>query len=353
VSRYEKLVKDKSHLERSLQHDVLGKAALVGITAPALGKLASLVGALEPDVVLVDDASEVLESHVLVSLAPTTRHLILVGDGAVPRPGTPSHRLGRQFRLEASMFGRLLARGVQHAALTTQRRSPPHLSHLLASLYPPPRDAAAASAAAAPNAPSVRGVERPLFWIHSDKAEEVEPRTRSRANGHEAAFAAALAVYLLRQGYEPSQLAVLTPYAGQVELIGRELRAAKARGVAGASDVPVQSVFGFEGQEADVVVLSLVRSDGGGSLGPLQADRCAVVSLSRARQGLYVIGNATLFRGASRLWEDVAARLDQQRRAGSEQGAVGDWLALSATRSDTGRPALARSAADFEGVAGN
>ena len=123
------------------------------------------------------------------------------------------------------MFGRLLARGVQHAALTTQRRPPPHLSHLLASLYPPPRDAAAASAAAAPNAPSVRGVERPLFWIHSDKAEEVEPRTRSRANGHEAAFAAALAVYLLRQGYEPSQLAVLTPYAGQVELLGRELRA--------------------------------------------------------------------------------------------------------------------------------
>ena len=61
------------------------------------------------------------------------------------------------------------------------------------------------------------------------QAESLESETQSRCNPHEARFVAALAAYLLRQGYAPSQLAILTPYCGQQLLIRRELHEQSAR----------------------------------------------------------------------------------------------------------------------------
>ena len=61
------------------------------------------------------------------------------------------------------------------------------------------------------------------------QAETLEVETHSRANPHEARFVAALAAYLLRQGYAPSQLTILTPYCGQQLLIRRELHEQSAR----------------------------------------------------------------------------------------------------------------------------
>ena len=105
---------------------VLRRATVVGMTTTALAKFSAVVAALEAEVLLVEEAAEVLESHLLVALSPSTRHLLLVGDPAQLRPGTrleprcasppcfshhagPSlsgrpgtavHKLGRQFRLD-------------------------------------------------------------------------------------------------------------------------------------------------------------------------------------------------------------------------------------------------------------
>ena len=55
--------------------------------------------------------------------------------------------------------------------------------------------------------------------------------------------------------------------------------------------VQVTAVDNYQGEENDIIILSLVRSNQEGSVGFLGTDNRVCVALSRARNGLYAIGN--------------------------------------------------------------
>ena len=55
--------------------------------------------------------------------------------------------------------------------------------------------------------------------------------------------------------------------------------------------VRVTTVDNYQGEENDVIILSLVRSNQEGSVGFLGTDNRVCVALSRARNGLYAFGN--------------------------------------------------------------
>ena len=77
----------------------------------------------------------------------------------------------------------------------------------------------------------------------------------------------------------------------------------------------------------------------------LGSDAAVATALSRARQGLYLIGNAEALAAASSLWAAVVAAL-------AKEEAVGAFLPLAATRTETGKRALVRSGDDFDGIVG-
>ena len=357
--RYEKVAAQRQQLDRSLQLAVLKKAGIVGMTASAVGRLSAVVSALECEVVLVEGAEQLLEAHVIAALSPSTRHLLLVGDTRMQRANTAVARLSKQFRLDVSMLDRLANNGVDLAQLGVQRRMRAEIGRLMVPLYmddtaqaralgagdaagdaaAAPGSAAAASAQRVP----IRGIEKPVFFLRHEKPEAAEAETRSRSNAHEAKFVAALAAYLLRQGYAPSKLTILTPYCGQQLLIRRELHEhVPADG--GAAEVVVTTVEQYRGEQNDLVLLSLVRSNADGAIGMLSVEHRVGDALSRARHGLYIVGNANLLGAESKLWESVLRTLKRD-------DAVGDFLPLLATRGDTGRHALVRSADDFVGIA--
>ena len=58
--------------------------------------------------------------------------------------------------------------------------------------------------------------------------------------------------------------------------------------------VNVTTVDNFQGQENDIILLSLVRSKEDGKFGFVGIENRVCVSLSRAKQGLCVIGNFCL-----------------------------------------------------------
>ena len=240
------------------------------------------------------------------------------------------------------MLDRLGNNGVDCVTLGYQRRMRPQIARLLTPIYerilgadrPPPGGWV-----------SVRGIERSLFFLQHEKPEALEAETRSRSNLHEAKFVAALAAYLLRQGYAPSKLTILTPYCGQQLLIRRELHEhVPADGGNNAAEVVVASVEQYQGEQNDLVLLSLVRSNADGAIGMLSVEHRVGDALSRARHGLYIVGNASLLGAESKLWESVLRTLKRD-------DAIGDFLPLLATRGDTGRHALVRSADDFVGIA--
>lgn len=94
--------------------------------------------------------------------------------------------------------------------------------------------------------------------------------------------------------YPASKIAILTTYNGQKELIYDVLK----RRCNNLPQPRLSTVDQFQGQQADYIILSLVRTK---SVGHLRDVRRLVVALSRARLGLYIFGRWRLFKSCPEL----------------------------------------------------
>lgn len=83
-------------------------------------------------------------------------------------------------------------------------------------------------------------------------------------------------------------------------------------------EIIITTVDSFQGLEADIVILSLVRSNQFGSIGFLAEENRICVALSRARYGLYVIGNMRLFTQCSFYWSEIVDKFKNLNAIGSE-----------------------------------
>lgn len=109
--------------------------------------------------------------------------------------------------------------------------------------------------------------------------------------------------------YKDYNIVILTPYAAQVECLKKIVQ----------NNILVSTVDSFQGLEADIVLLSLVRSNPSGQIGFLRQPNRVCVALSRARLALYMIGNMdTLQRGNKPLWGAINAKLQEQNAIGNE-----------------------------------
>ena len=103
--------------------------------------------------------------------------------------------------------------------------------------------------------PNVVGMKKNVFFINHKEPESELLDLKSKRNRFEASFLSKLCQYLLKQDYEPSQITVITMYLGQLIEIRNELRRI------GISKIRVSTVDNFQGEESDIVLLSLVRSN--------------------------------------------------------------------------------------------
>lgn len=60
--------------------DLIKRKRIIGCTTTAAAKYGLTIQAAAPDVVLVEEAGEILESHILTALGPEVKQLILIGD---------------------------------------------------------------------------------------------------------------------------------------------------------------------------------------------------------------------------------------------------------------------------------
>ncbi|XP_062400969.1 NFX1-type zinc finger-containing protein 1 [Sardina pilchardus] len=310
---------------------VLRNAKVIGMTTTGAARYRQVLQEVRPRLVIVEEAAEVLEAHTITTLSRACQHLILIGDHQQLRPSATVFELARNFNLEVSMFERLVTVDFPYVRLNYQHRMCPEIARLLTPhIY-----------AELENHPSVldyenvKGVLTNLFFVEHEQREEQIKDGRSHQNMHEAAFVVALCRYLLHQGYEPSQITILTTYTGQLYCLRKLMPAQEYAGV------KVHVVDKYQGEENDIVILSLVRSNREGRVGFLSIPNRVCVALSRAKRGLYCLGDMGML-SRVKLWSAILHTL-------REHGQVGKALTLSC-QNHPERRTLVAGAGDFAGV---
>lgn len=155
------------------------------------------------------------------------------------------------------------------------------------------------------SAPTVshRGIldyDTPMMWIDTaecDGKEEFVGENFGRINRAEAEMTLqTLQQFLEKIGKqrileESIDVGIISPYRAQVQLLRKELRKREFfrpyRHL-----LTVNTVDGFQGQERDIILISLVRSNDGGDIGFLRDLRRMNVAITRARMKLIILGSS-------------------------------------------------------------
>lgn len=117
--------------------------------------------------VLIEEAAEILESHIVAALTPHTQHLILIGDHKQLRPTTSVYKIAKEYKMNISLFERMVNNGINSTRLAIQHRMRPEISRLVrATTYPDLEDSESVQ-----KYPSVKGMMNNLFFIDHNHLE--------------------------------------------------------------------------------------------------------------------------------------------------------------------------------------
>ncbi|XP_021369417.1 NFX1-type zinc finger-containing protein 1-like [Mizuhopecten yessoensis] len=291
------VLKDYQKEKKCVDAMVLKTATVIAMTTTGAARYQDVLKEIGPRIVIIEEAAEVLETHIITALSPRCEHLILIGDHKQLEPKPSVYRLEQKYNLGLSMFERLLNNGIENHCLQRQHRMRPDISRLVRDIYPTLEDSENVF-----KYEHVMGVEKDVFFINHNRSEDYGGDTRSYSNKHEAGYVVALCRYLLKQGYAPNQITILAAYSGQMLCIRNLMPRNEFEGVRAVA------IDNFQGEETDIILLSLVRSNKTGNIGFLKKENRICVALSRAKKGLYVIGDFSILEAGCHLWAQVTKK---------------------------------------------
>ena len=317
----------------------LQEARVIGCTTSGVVMNQALLCAAGAKVLMIEEAAEIMEPLVLTSLSDACEHVIMIGDHKQLRPKAEHYPLtvesGNGHNLNESLFERL-AKTMEVATLSTQWRMNPEIALIPKLITYPELLNAPCTMLPPPEFATIKGLRndyvgdgRVVFIDHRepedlrDELASSQGEAVSKTNKHEVAMVVAIVRYLCQQGYNPSNLVVLTPYLGQLlklqealsadwtvlvgdldfaeakqhldDLAGFNVGGAAARG---EQCVRVATIDNYQGEEADIPIISLVRSNADNSIGFLQEPERVNVMLSRAKRCEIIIGNSEVLQAA-------------------------------------------------------
>ena len=318
-NEYDQAVEREQEIIRMEEYEVLRKACVIGMTTTCAAKYRSILKEIRPRIVIVEEAAEVLEAHIIASLTSGCQHLILIGDHQQLRPTPAVHDLAKRYKLDVSLFERMVNVGIQCETLNVQHRMRPEISALMKHIYDDLENHESVE-----KYEDIKGMKKNMFFISHNYTEVSCYQSHSHVNEHEAKFLVALCRHLMQQGYRADQITLLTTYTGQMYAIRDCLQEEdaikeplKPENDSSFRGVRVTTVDNFQGEENDIILLSLVRSNKDEKVGFIKIVNRACVALSRARKGFYCIGNFGLLSKHSDIWKKIVTDLKASSSIGN------------------------------------
>ena len=290
------------------------RVKVIGMTTTGAAKNQNLLRLLKPKIIIVEEAAEVFESSIVACLTESCEHLILIGDNEQLAPSPNLYKLSKHYHLNVSLFERLVNNKIPKARLDLQHRMRPEISFLMKYFYDDLIDHEIVK-----SYESIRGVEKNVFFIDHSYSEDGDEESLSKSNKYEAEYLTRLCNYLLFQNYSENQITILVAYGGQLlavknkvaEFVKRDKNVHPA-----LVKVKITSIDNYQGEENDIVLLSLVRSNAFNTIGFLAQSNRVCVALSRAKMGFYVIGNFKHLSECSKLWSNISNDLEKRQMIG-------------------------------------
>ncbi|KAI9763908.1 MAG: hypothetical protein M1840_009020 [Geoglossum simile] len=311
---------------------VLSSKRIIACTTTGAAKYVKEIQSASPGVLLVEEAGEILESHILTALGSETKQLILIGDHQQLRPKYANYSIsvekGEGFDFNRSLFERLVLKGFPHQTLNAQHRMRPEISSLVRQLTYP----ALADAPSTKGRPDLRGFQGNVIFVNHNHPEDDnallnqnDPRGSSKQNTFEAKMILNCVRYLSQNGYGSEKIVVLTPYLAQLHLLRNTLRKENdpvlndldSHELIRAGLIPaaaaqitkrplrISSIDNYQGEECEIVLVSMTRSNTSRDIGFMSYPERLNVLLSRARNSIIMIGNTETFlnaRNGKEIW---------------------------------------------------
>lgn len=284
-----RIMKDVDRTEQYIIDDILNKAQIVCAT-PVGAQHYTLRDKHYP-VAVIDEAGQALEPACWIPILKTDK-LVLAGDPMQLPPTIKSEKAGRD-GLATTLLEKCIELHPEAVSfLDTQYRMNEHIMGYSAKVFYKSELKAHASVAQQRLFPD----DAPLLFIDTAGCGFMEESEgTSISNPEEAAFVVKHLVSLVtmlegREHHSPS-VAVISPYRQQVlklEELCAQTSVLKALG----AQLSVNTIDSFQGQERDVVYISLTRSNLESSIGFLSDIRRMNVAMTRARRKLVLIGDS-------------------------------------------------------------
>jgi superfamily I DNA and/or RNA helicase len=281
-----KIMKDVDNLERYILEDLMAKTQVVAATL--VGAAHYTIRDLHFGTAVIDEAGQALEPGCWIPALKADR-LVLAGDHLQLPPVIKSEEAARR-GLGETLMEKCVARHPGAVTLLEEQ----YRMHEVIMGYPSRVFYEGRLQAHPLVAGRLLPGQSPLAFIDTAGCG-FEERQEGNAIGNpeEAAFVfrhlSGLAAELDPAAF-PS-IAVISPYRLQVQLLKEQLaHTPELTSVAG--HITVNTIDGFQGQERDVVYISLTRSNTDSRIGFLGEIRRMNVAMTRARKRLVVIGDS-------------------------------------------------------------
>ncbi len=292
-----KLRQRVTELEIKIDSDLFNEARVVSCTL--IGSAYRMMERKHFSTLFIDEAAQALEPACWVAILKADR--VIMGGDHQQLPPTVKSLEAAKGGLAETLMQKVVRRHPRCVSLlTTQYRMNEDIMAFPSGWFYHGRLVAAPEAAHRQVSP----LDTPLTWLdtsHAIHADASTSEVRNSGGSLSNAQEAKLVIHTLRDYIEmvsPQKIeseridfGIITPYRGQARLIRRLLKMQhyfrRLR-----RHITVGTVDGFQGQERDVIVISLVRDNAEGNIGFLRDLRRMNVAMTRARMKLIIVGNA-------------------------------------------------------------
>ncbi|MBQ3959259.1 MAG: AAA family ATPase [Muribaculaceae bacterium] len=292
--KLDRLKSRATELEMRINNELMGTARVIACTLA--GSANRLLDGMKFATLFIDEAAQALEAACWIAMRRANR-LILAGDHQQLPPTVKSIE-ALQGGLGETLMERIVKSNPQVVTLLqVQYRMNDAIMHFSSEWFYDGR------VQSAPDVKfrSILDLDTPIVWIDTDgmdMKEEFVGENYGRINKGEAQLTLeTLHNYFERIGRqrmldERLDVGIISPYRAQVQYLRRQIRHDDYFKPF-RNAIAVNTVDGFQGQERDIIVISLVRANDDGQIGFLRDLRRMNVAITRARMKLIILGDTS------------------------------------------------------------